>query len=79
MTLVNPDSMSLAGGIIYMFRIAGGAIGLAVNTSIIASANSLLQGIQSAFIFNLLLSISCLLLIMGFIHNKDSGSILEQK
>ncbi|MCL1126277.1 MFS transporter [Shewanella surugensis] len=77
MTLVNPESMSLAGGILYMFRIAGGAIGLAVNTSIIASSASLLQGIQFAFLFNLFLSVLCLILMMGFIHSKGTATIVN--
>ena len=48
-TALDPSRSSLAGGIVYMCQIAGGAIGLGLNTAIIASASSLPSGISSAF------------------------------
>ena len=48
-TALDPSRSSLAGGIVYMCQIAGGAIGLGVNTAIIASASSLPAGISAAF------------------------------
>ena len=39
-TALDPSQSSLAGGIVYMCQIAGGAIGLGVNTAIVVSAGS---------------------------------------
>ncbi len=44
-TAIDPSRTSLAGGIIYMFQLAGGAIGLGLTTTIVASAA---QGAQRA-------------------------------
>ncbi|MFN8027184.1 MAG: MFS transporter [Acidimicrobiia bacterium] len=48
-TALDPSRSSLAGGIVYMCQIAGGAIGLGINTAIIASSSSLPAGISAAF------------------------------
>ena len=48
-TALDPSRSSLAGGIVYMCQIAGGAIGLGLNTAIITSASSLPSGISAAF------------------------------
>jgi EmrB/QacA subfamily drug resistance transporter len=48
-TALDPSRSSLAGGIVYMCQIAGGAVGLGFNTAIVASASSLTDGIQLAF------------------------------
>jgi EmrB/QacA subfamily drug resistance transporter len=48
-TALDPSRSSLAGGIVYMCQIAGGAVGLGLNTAIIASASSLPAGISAAF------------------------------
>jgi len=48
-TALDPSRSSLAGGIVYMCQIGGGAIGLGLNTAIVASASSLTGGIQVAF------------------------------
>jgi EmrB/QacA subfamily drug resistance transporter len=48
-TALDPSRSSLAGGIVYMAQIAGGAVGLGLNTAIVASANSLPEGIADAF------------------------------
>jgi len=40
---------SLAGGIVYMFQVGGGSIGLGLNTAIVATSASLEAGIRSAF------------------------------
>jgi EmrB/QacA subfamily drug resistance transporter len=52
-TALDPSRSSLAGGIVYMCQIAGGAIGLGVNTAIVVSAGSssadLASGIATAF------------------------------
>lgn len=48
-TALDPSRSSLAGGIVYMCQIAGGAVGLGLNTAIVASASSLSDGIATAF------------------------------
>lgn len=48
-TALDPSRSSLAGGIVYMCQIAGGAVGLGVNTAIVASASTLTEGISLAF------------------------------
>jgi hypothetical protein len=48
-TALDPSQSSLAGGIVYMCQIAGGAVGLGLNTAIVASASSLPDGISTAF------------------------------
>ena len=48
-TALDPSRSSLAGGIVYMCQIAGGAVGLGLNTAIVASASNLADGISLAF------------------------------
>lgn len=49
-TALDASQSSLAGGIVYMCQVAGGAVGLGVNTAIVASADSLTAGISRAFV-----------------------------
>lgn len=51
-TAVDESRSSLAGGIIYMFQIAGGSVGLALTTTFFASASGLIDGLHVAFRFN---------------------------
>jgi EmrB/QacA subfamily drug resistance transporter len=51
-TALDPSRSSLAGGIIYMFQIAGGSIGLGLNTALVVTAGSLVEGIHRAFLVN---------------------------
>ena len=48
-TALDPSRSSLAGGIVYMCQIAGGAVGLGLNTAIVLSAANLPDGIRAAF------------------------------
>ncbi len=48
-TAVAHERASLAGAIVYMFQIAGGAIGLGLNTALVAMAPTLPEGISIAF------------------------------
>ncbi|HXY92769.1 MAG TPA: DHA2 family efflux MFS transporter permease subunit [Acidimicrobiia bacterium] len=48
-TALDPSQSSLAGGIVYMCQIAGGAVGLGLNTAIVTSQSSLSDGISIAF------------------------------
>ena len=44
-TALDESRTSLAGGIVYMFQIAGGSIGLGINTAIVASSSASLGAI----------------------------------
>jgi EmrB/QacA subfamily drug resistance transporter len=56
-TALDHSRSSLAGAIIYMAQIGGGAIGLGLNTAIVVSAASLPKGIHDAFIVDGVLAI----------------------
>lgn len=56
MMVVPSSRMSSAGGIIYMFRTAGGAVGIGVSTCIIFLSSSSLTGMKWAFLFNAILA-----------------------
>jgi EmrB/QacA subfamily drug resistance transporter len=56
-TSVDESRTSLAGGIIYMFQIAGGSIGLGLTTTVFSSADSFIDGLQSAFLLDGLLAL----------------------
>jgi EmrB/QacA subfamily drug resistance transporter len=49
-TALDASDASLAGGIIYMGNVAGGSLGLGLNTAIVLSAASLVDGIRAAFL-----------------------------
>jgi EmrB/QacA subfamily drug resistance transporter len=55
-TALDPSRSSLAGGIIYMFQIAGGSIGLGLNTALVVTASSLTDGISIAFLVDAILA-----------------------
>jgi MFS family permease len=59
-TALDPSRTSLAGGIVYMFQIAGGSIGLGVNTAIVLAGSSLAAGIQTAFRVDTVLTLCAL-------------------
>jgi EmrB/QacA subfamily drug resistance transporter len=56
-TALDSSRASVAGGIVYMFQIGGGSIGLGLNTAIVASAPVLAEGIRSAFRFDAVLAV----------------------
>jgi EmrB/QacA subfamily drug resistance transporter len=67
-TALDPARSSLAGGIVYMCQIAGGAIGLGINTAIVLSARSLSSGIALAFRVDTALALVGFVLSLAFIH-----------
>ncbi|WP_444904478.1 MFS transporter [Microbulbifer sp. DLAB2-AF] len=69
-TIVARNRSSLAGGIIYMFQIAGGALGLGMNTTIIALAPDLSTGIDRAFTINAYLALIGLVVSVLFIEGE---------
>ncbi len=73
-TALDPSRSSLAGGIIYMFQIAGGSIGLGLNTALVATADSLVNGIHAAFLVDAILAgfglAVCILFIGGQVDKE---------
>lgn len=70
-TALDPSHSSLAGGIIYMCQIAGGAVGLGINTAIVESAANLAQGMTHAFILDGILAAAAFVLVVRTVpgHN----------
>ncbi len=66
-TALDHSQASLAGAIIYMAQIAGGAIGLGLNTAIVVTAPSLAEGIHRAFLFDAGLATCGLLVSILFV------------
>jgi EmrB/QacA subfamily drug resistance transporter len=56
-TALDPSQASLAGAIVYMFQIAGGSIGVGLNTAIVVSASSMPRGIHIAFLVDGILAV----------------------
>ena len=74
LTVVPSSRMSLAGGIIYMFRTAGGAVGIGISTCIILLSSSPLVGMQHAFLFNAILALFGLLICLFWVKDHTSKS-----
>ena len=56
-TSLDASRASLAGAIVYMSQIAGGSIGLGLNTAIVLSASSMAEGIHIAFLVDGVLAV----------------------
>jgi MFS family permease len=75
-TSVDESQTSLAGGIIYMFQIAGGSIGLGLTTTIFSAAiPPFVDGVQAGFRLDAALSLVGLLVAIGFV----GGRLLNQR
>ena len=72
-TAVDSAQASLAGAIVYMFQVAGGSIGLGLNTALVVSASSLSAGIHRAFLVDAGLAVCGLLVSLLFV-----GGYLEK-
>jgi EmrB/QacA subfamily drug resistance transporter len=70
-TALDPSRSSLAGGIVYTCQIAGGAVGLGLNTAIVSARASLSDGISTAFFVDALLALMGLVVIVAFIDRSD--------
>jgi len=66
-TALDPSRSSLAGGIVYMCQIAGGAIGLGLNTAVVASASALAVGISRAFRLDAVLAVAGFVVAVRFV------------
>ncbi|AWF81923.1 MFS transporter [Microbulbifer sp. A4B17] len=71
-TVVDASRASLAGAIIFMFQIAGGAVGLGLNTTIVAMATDMPSGIDYAFTVNAYLAMFAFIICVLFIEDKRS-------
>jgi EmrB/QacA subfamily drug resistance transporter len=70
-TSVDSSQTSLAGGIIYMFQIAGGSIGLGLTTTVFSSAiPPFVDGVQAGFRLDASLSLVGLLIAVFFIGGR---------
>jgi EmrB/QacA subfamily drug resistance transporter len=73
-TSVDESQTSLAGGIVYMFQIAGGSIGLGLTTTVFSSAiPPFVDGVQAAFRLDAALSLVGLLIAIGFVGGRVFG------
>ena len=70
-TSVDESQTSLAGGIVYMFQIAGGSIGLGLTTTVFSGAvPPFVDGVQAAFRLDAALSLVGLLIAIGFVGGR---------
>lgn len=69
-TSVDESQTSLAGGIVYMFQIAGGSIGLGLTTTIFSAQASFVDGIQAAFRLDAALSLVGFLIALFFVGGR---------
>jgi Na+/melibiose symporter-like transporter len=67
-TALDPSRSSLAGGIVYMCQVAGGAIGLGLNTAIVLAGATLAGGIKVAFRVDAALAVIGLGICLAFVH-----------
>ena len=70
-TSVDESQTSLAGGIVYMFQIAGGSIGLGLTTTVFSAQAAFVDGIQAAFRLDAALS------LVGFADRAASSSAAD--
>jgi EmrB/QacA subfamily drug resistance transporter len=69
-TSVEKSQTSLAGGIVYMFQIAGGSIGLGLTTTVFSSQASFVDGIEAAFRLDAALSLAGFLVALFFVGGR---------
>ena len=69
-TSVDETQTSLAGGIVYMFQIAGGSIGLGLTTTVFSAQDSFVDGIQAAFRLDAGLSLLGFLVTLFYVGGR---------
>ena len=72
-TSVDESQTSLAGGIVYMFQIAGGSIGLGLTTAVFSAQGSFIDGIEAAFRLDAALSLLGFLIALFFVGGRLTG------
>ncbi|GAB2876478.1 MFS transporter [Microbulbifer echini] len=70
-TAVSSSHASLAGAIIYMFKLSGGAVGLGMNATIVAYSPSIAVGIDRAFTVNAYLALAGLIGCLFFVRDRS--------
>jgi EmrB/QacA subfamily drug resistance transporter len=73
-TSVDESKTSLAGGIVYMFQIAGGSIGLGLTTAVFSAQESFVDGIQAGFRLDAGLSLVGFLIALFFVGGRLTAS-----
>jgi EmrB/QacA subfamily drug resistance transporter len=75
-TALDPSQSSLAGGIVYMCQVAGGAIGLGVSTAIVSAAptdvHAFVGGIADAFLYCTAMAFAATLIGFLFIGRRPA-------
>lgn len=79
-TALDPTRASLAGGIVYMCQVAGGAVGLGVNTAIVSAAPSSVSdfvgGIGNAFTLDAVLAFLATVVAVLFVgHARTTAAV----
>jgi EmrB/QacA subfamily drug resistance transporter len=69
-TSVDESQTSLAGGIIYMFQIAGGSIGLGLTTTVFSAQESFVDGIQAGFRLDAILALVGFVIALLFVGGR---------
>ena len=73
-TSVDDSQTALAGGIVYMFQIAGGSIGLGLTTTVFsAQIPPFVDGVSAAFLLDAALSLVGLLIAVFFVGGRLIG------
>ena len=78
-TAVPASDNSLAGGIVYMAQIAGGSIGIGLNTAIVLSGNTLADGIRTAFFVDAALGLVGTVVAVALIRGDDSTHLPQHR
>lgn len=69
---VAAEQMSVASGAIYLCRVGGGAIGVALNTCVISLSDTLTEGLRLAFLLNMTLALLGVVISLTFIRPQAS-------
>jgi EmrB/QacA subfamily drug resistance transporter len=69
-TSVDEKDTSLAGGIVYMFQIAGGSIGLGLTTMVFSAQDDFIEGVEAAFRLDAGLSLVGFLVALFFVGGR---------
>ncbi|MCB1487723.1 MAG: MFS transporter [Bauldia sp.] len=77
-TALDKSRSSLAGAIVYMAQIAGGSIGLGLNTAVVVGNPVLADGISNAFFIDGCLAIAGLLVVLFFVGGSFDRERLEE-
>jgi EmrB/QacA subfamily drug resistance transporter len=73
-TALDPSQSSLAGGILYMCEVAGGAVGLGLNTAIVLHGPTLAEGMRMSFRVDAVLALIGLGICIGFVHGPTRSA-----